>query len=641
MTLRIPPGQSNGPDKIRLHPNCSEHQAGKRTGLKDSCCCCNPCLYRTLEDSDLSPEDQHCCRCNPRFITAKYTPNDTDPPNECCRGVASPLAGEPTPALETHGIQYVGEVVGYDIYVYLSRERISGSTIIEPYDELECRWTIRIPELGIDQEIEIDHTQVTCLGVPSIEILNVLAFADGYSDGCLGKITLGNLDTAKIPFSRRHFPDGFEDGEDTLVTLPASCGECTQGPRFLCVSGKRHAGSSIADPRSLIMGEFEWEQYYGGFQCDGNFVVGRWVYDKGAGNFEYIYLIQDYYGECFLWTAFEPGTTCSDRTPELFPVISLSECGCDIKELHILPLVVDPMHPTIGVNIRSGACTCWRWHCERCRCIPRYLCAVGFLGGVMVKDIRFVWVATTRSWKELDDLGNVKPSGLEIELRTTSLGSNHGFLSVCSLRTILNGYDAAPVYPLGDWEWDSCGPIQTWEFDNSSTAPNEDYGWLIVRTSFDATDCAFDLSCQEATPCGGLCGSHPDEVVVDLLGWNPPGSEPGFEYESCFINDMSLLYWEQISYPGGNWEIICGYTGFHHYSWIDVHGNTVHSILSLRLSGGVVSVSTTDGYNEEWDLDSETCNPYEASLVLNTEGPTNCIFDPNVTVHEYVLTITE
>ena len=652
MALNIPPSQSNGPDKIRLHPNCSEHQAGKRTGLKDSCCCCNPCLYRTLEDSDLPPEDQHCCRCNPRFITAIYTPNNTDPPNECCRNVVSPLAAEPTPEFETHGIQYVGNVVGYNIYVYLSRERISGSTITG-YDEMECRWTIRIPELSIDQEIEIDHTQITCLGVPSIEILNVLAFAEGYDDGCIGKITLGNLDTAKVPFRRRTFPDEFADGEDTLVTLPTLCGECTQVPRFLCVSGKRHAGLLTLDVRGAELLELEWEQYYGGFQCGDNFVVGRWSGINGwVGEeaWEYIYLIQDYYGECFLWTAFEFDTTCSDRTPELFPVISLSECGCDIKELNVLPLVVDPAHPTIGVNIRSGACTCWSWQCERCRCVPRYLCAIGYLGGVMVKDIRFVWNGATKSWKETDDAGNIKPSGLEIKIIREPLGgradpttSDHDFLSYCTLRTEINGYQTSIDHPVRDWEWDTCGPIQDMEFQNAAEIGGklEDYGWLIVRTSFDAKDCAFDLSCQEATPCGGLCGSHPDEVFVDLLGWNPPWSEPGFEYESCFIEEMKLLYWEQISYSGGEWEIICGYAGNRPYSWIDVHGNTVYGILSLRLREGVVSVSTTDGYNEAWDLDSETCNPYEAGLVLDAEGPAACIFDPDVTVHEYILTIIE
>ncbi|MFK5281406.1 hypothetical protein ACI3PL_17780, partial [Lacticaseibacillus paracasei] len=89
-------------------------------------------------------------------------------------------------------IKYTGTIVGNTVTVYLSNSTIGGSV---DYDSIPCRWTIQIPTLGIDQEIEIDHTVVTCLGVPEISITGVTAY-----DGCVGTVSLINYSTVKVPF---------------------------------------------------------------------------------------------------------------------------------------------------------------------------------------------------------------------------------------------------------------------------------------------------------------------------------------------------------------------------------------------------------------------------------------------------------
>lgn len=331
---------SDGPDKLRnsFYPGHLHHIDLARSGYQDYNTCCNPCLYRNYYDSVLSYKST-CCKCYPRFLVFNFTPSDD---NECCQAEA------------TWGFASVSDDTDNEVTVITYQATLAGNDIsvnIDPYPTGNvfggyagqsgvrgCYWHWSSNSLGVSGQEVIDHTGVTCLGVPDISIGNIVAF-----DNCTGTISVSDYDMYKIPFTHR-FWDGSDGDHDNIIGYsqgfpvtgdigtqtigyldttqsPAKYettgvyigdiprGSCANVPRFLCVQGDRLPGGGV-DPEPYA--EYEIDYDYMGYDVSGNnynsvldfrshlvyesgIEIARWKYtptDTGTYPYEYLYLIE-------------------------------------------------------------------------------------------------------------------------------------------------------------------------------------------------------------------------------------------------------------------------------------------------------------------------------------------------------------
>jgi hypothetical protein len=317
------------------------------------------------------------------------------------------LVGRVQQIVDRRVIQYSGSIMGHAITVYISNDEMTPGEGRPPnisYDDGyygyygsngpigPCRWTISIPSLNIDHEVEIDHTIVTCLGVPSVTITGVTGYA-----GCVGELSLFNYTTVKVPFESAQnpqltepgnaeplqsamvpFPYGFVDYDGVLAPpwspdgpyenqspyLPEKCKEI---PRWICFSTVEQRPFPINGDRTYPVTKearpFEWDEYFEPSSYwstnatfyeseDDYWVIGRWTwspFDWPVSPTHNIWLIQDYYGRNFLQPDFNtPNGIYGDQDEPYNPVglkvdteeyarIELlpEHCGCDFKFLHM------------------------------------------------------------------------------------------------------------------------------------------------------------------------------------------------------------------------------------------------------------------------------------------------------------------
>lgn len=543
-------------------------------------------------------------------------------------------------------IQYTGSIVGHSITVYMSNGPIGA---YDEDDEIQCRWTIQIPSLGVDEIIEIDHTTVTCLGVPAISISSVAAF-----DDCVGTISLFNYSTVKVPFHVRDFGDS-EEG----LTVPFPDGYALYGcdtlPRFICITKKHNHENRVRSPR--VSWEIEW---WRGFEWDSTFepyndpdededIIGRWRHvPKDATAFiQHLYLIQDSDGNVWLQPDFNsPGGTNGDG--EDYQRVPLSSCGCDFKILDVRP-VDDPSPPELpgqslstdllGIDYRGGRCGCWDYFCGKRRCVPRYLCGFVFVGGAIYRNILFTWSNSTKCWAssggvDLDDVD--MPFDLSICLRQNDEGE-------CELYVTHEDYNLNPV---------SVGSIET-VFAGTFEGTNyggDDYFSLNVTTSFDG-DCELLLTCVTATPCADDCGSHPPILNLRLRGWStamdiPPGPR---ECET----EITLVYQQAVVVSGSGILITCQYVGFVivDSSHFDIpSGMIVRRLFLIKAVLSMGSVTITRRYASDPEtilqtetavFSTETCDPYYA-YYFTLASLKNCFFgDSAIFFHRWEAEVTE
>lgn len=590
-----PASETNGPDKNRFTPKCWRHHSGQRTGIKDYCCCCDPCLYRTVEDSvEANP---HCCRCNPRVIVAKYTVDSGD-----CENQIMPMFGEKTVDDDQNTVvHYQASFLGRTVHVWLSTLPIPNVSY-DSNEYINCRWTIYIPSLGIVEEVEIDHENVTCLGVPDIEISGVTS-AGGE---CTGTITLENFETDKVEFQLREFPETFPDGEGTTVDLYLPCGDCVEVARFLCLSGVRHKG---ADAEWV---EFEWDVDFEPHEEGDQYIHGKWSYTPPVETpfVEHIYLITSG-GYCELHFDFE--SPVGRELGEEIEPISISNCSCNINEFVSAGTPQEP----IGFTIRAGRCSCWEYHCGTCRCVPRYLCGLYFVDQTLYKNIRFTWSSAIKGWVSSggeDRDGNPFEETLTVLLEKDEFGN-------CVI-------DGSPV---------SCGLVMSATISTLATEYSP-ATWLYVSTAF--AECDYRIVCGDATPCD----EHPAVLNMYAVGYNDPyEDEPGIEGD-CPI-EIPLFYFSEVFLVGETGpnaiEINCGYRGI--WDWESEGGTPFRSFFELQ--GGVLEVNVTNlltggsAASESFSLDYEYCDPYIAEYFAIT-GLTSCIWG-SATIQRILIEITE
>jgi len=645
--------ESNGPDRFNRSPVCAKHHSGVRSGFPDHCCCCDPCNYRRTSESASQPEDRFCCRCFPRLILAKFTETNGD---GCCRNAIEPMVGKLAFVNGKHAISYTGSIVGYGVKVVLSSDPVDiygygDGDGDDPYSP-RCLWTISIPALGIHEDIEVDHTVVTCLGVPAISVTNVPA-----QNGCVGTISLDNYATVKVPFQNIKSEDPY-DPEDPEITVPfpedfATYGGCERLPRFICISKKRNRENRIRSPRISweieFARDFEWDEGFYPYQDyeHQEWVIGRWTHtpEDPAAHVQHLYLIEDAYGEHHLQPDFEPVEGWSD---ERYRRVPLSSCGCDFKILNVRP-IIDPSPPDVpgeslpddllGIDYRGGKCGCWSHYCGRRRCVPRYLCGQLFVGNVLYRDIRFEWDNASKCWNSsggVDVNGYAMPFGLSICLERVS--------GKCELVVRFEDYDLNTV-PIGDLDTAFSGTIEGTNYDRTG------FFSLNFYTSFNG-ECDLVVRCETATPCLGRCGSHPSLLHLRLHGWSTPSDYPPPPVTGECTTEIVLAYHQSITMSGDDFLFACGYSGFALVESLYTDPETSVSstrtfLITAELNLGVLKIyrrmvgdPAGDPPVEQVLLD-QSCEPYYG-YKLTTSSLRNCFFgDTAIIFHRWEAEVTE
>ena len=212
---------SDGPDKLKNKYACYLHHSGVRTFdsyrspsgramLTDFDCCCDPCNHtkatlEVLNDPSEGGSGSYCCSCSPNTIVAKWVGDNGNP---CTTKntfeamgltISPPTDGDPNRNYPV-GV-YNGTLMGRNLEIYLSSMEIDqGGTQSEP-DGSGCRWTIWVSGpgggAGTKSVTFIDHVDVTCLSVPSVQFASV----SGHSG--LGTISFDDYYASKVPFRRR------------------------------------------------------------------------------------------------------------------------------------------------------------------------------------------------------------------------------------------------------------------------------------------------------------------------------------------------------------------------------------------------------------------------------------------------------
>lgn len=639
--------ESNGPDRFNIHPGCASHHAGVRTGIKDYCCCCDPCAYVRKDESASQPDNRLCCRCLPRWIVAKFTGGDGD---ACCRNTVTPMRATVDDVGGVEVIKYSGNIAGHAVAVYLSNSPIDEYT--SDYEDATCRWTISIPTLGIDYEVPIDHVTVTCLGVPSVEITGVTAF-----EGCSGTISLANYSTVKVPFHVR--PELDDPAIDTL-TVPFPEGfesyDCESLPRFICVTKKHNRVTHLRSPRVSWEIEwwrdFIWDEYHTPYfiPADDEWIIGKWDYQPPVTTaFEqHLWLIYKD-GEYFIQPDFE-SPIGTDGTGETYARMPLSSCGCTFKILNARP-VSDPSPPAIpgesvpddllGIDLRAGRCGCWDYICGHRRCVPRYLCGTLWVDQTLYLGLLFTFDMATKCWGSsggLDTDGNPMPFSVNICMRKDEDGE-------CELYVDYPGYTLNGI---------SIGDTET-VFGGGFSGPSDygdDYFQLSINTSFDG-DCTRFLSCQTATPCAGGCGSHPELLYLRIHGWSEATDIPPPPTTGECTTEIILYYGEVVTAGETGILVACEYNGYalvdsYYMDPLTMIAGRATMLIRARLSLGSLTIYrslASDPTNilqtESAVLSTETCEPYYG-YKLTPSSLKSCFFgDSEIIFHRWEVEITE
>lgn len=585
------PETTDGPDRRRWNVKCRGHHTGTRSGeVTDWCCCCSPCLY---ERPPQTLNQIHCCRCVPIAICLVFTPDVSADP--CCRTVVQTL-------FATHSsifgyTTYSGGVDGGLFEVRLGKE-----------DTQECAWHFISIDLGIDIRYDIDHTVITCLEVPGLE---VTGFTN--ASGCVGTLTFSAYNGDKVPFRLRDFSDSETyDPPDTEVTY-TPC-DCATMPKILCVSGVRHLADDFDDVEHV---EFVFNQ---------SGVSPRWQYLPLGGNpttdREIIYLRGDSYGNCYLELDFEqsgshtndwadpPNTLGVNEQEVRDGMILLDNCGCGLR-------VQATSTGFRDIRIHAGPCGRWNYKCGRCRCMPRTICVIGEIDGVFF-DEEMTWDGDGWTY---DHTTGTYPNSVRFQLGSNSSGD-------CVL-TVEGSFSI----PFTESTPLDCSQFMSFEVETDKEYYPTQFNWLWGQSGVCGCNHSICAICAEER-----CGSNPSVLYVELQGRTICDHlvDPTCTYDLECNLTVAVHYWQRWS-NGTPKTIDCGYIGYASIACGSVNYllrvqltalGTILRISRLNLNTGVTSTLTAlDG-----DIVTpSTCDPYYYGGVwepnTSTETPAdNCFW---------------
>lgn len=410
-------------------------------------CCCDVCVHTAR--SACAPAGG-CCRCIPYAIALKFTPNsglDCIARSHLMYGVED----------ESNSITtYSGFVPGVG-----SAEITIGTTGSEYYGNQRCVWTLKIDNLYILEELEIDHLTVNCGNIPSaFPVIENVQIGDC---GCVGTISFERYDLYKVPF---HSIDAFAT-EEQLYT---ACGSCLTVPGIICVT-RREPGSTAVnvDYRHL----FVWngvDGWTGGFKLP--------PYSDECGS-EFIRLVE-IYGQCYLkfedWNESQGGVFQDD----LIPIGDYYD-DCPVFDVEATD------EDDYWVKIKSGQCDCWQYVCNECRCQCPSLCMIGFENGQFIGPL-------TLNWDEYNDAG-WEGGGESVSIQAPKLDDCQ--TTKCQL--VVQGFEDDPQ----DF---TCG-----ENVSFALSKQDEYGNYIVRIGW----CSQGGGCDDAN-CLQNCDDVPAVLHADV-----------------------------------------------------------------------------------------------------------------------------
>lgn len=607
------PTFTEGPDPCRKNLNCRElhDDPPVLTGDLANCCCCNTCFSVRPGAPDLIETNHtHCCRCVPRLIFLQFVPDDPDDP--CCAAASIPMINGGTVDEPWPLTTYSGSIFGASVTVELGRfDAGSGyGTIVEDGD---CAWRVVATKpadgLAVDEYYPIDHDVRSCLDVSGIEIGGITGPA-----GCTGTLRLANYEVAHLPFVlREDTPSVIEVGvpdEPEFITLDPPCGACEQVCSRICVRGNRTIGGAS----ELV--EFAW--------VDFGYDRGWAYYNEATDEAEYIWLVENEYGECelvFNWTGSGP---IDDQVIDQGTI-----CSCRMKEVVTASVGDD----TIGFTIRCGVCTSWNFFCGTCRCVPLTLCAQTYIDNVFTESLTLTWDSSIMAWTDGYDLA--------IHLEAGSGG--------CLLVPYVNGtaLDSTATRDCGDeHQSDMVGTLGK-RYDPSNDFVNAEFtdyvydSLVFIKISSLLEDCAIG-NCNAATPCLAECGSHPPVLTVNVEGVN---EEDPYE-PSCDVT-ITVYYWELITWAGAL-DFTCGYTGFAFVGFCpQVIGPDLPQWVRADMTDGGIQLSYYSGSSAPSQcfgidvFDYESCDPYLGTtdwIQIGVQIPCWCC---STSITKYRITVTE
>lgn len=158
--------------------------------------------------------------------------------------------------------------------------------------------------------------------------------------------------------------------------------------------------------------------------------------------------------------------------------------------------------------------------------------------------------------------------------------------------------------------------------------------------------CGSKSYCDEATPCYDQCGSHPDSIVLDFVGYDEENPDEVTCEASITLHYYEILLPTVIDNGFGNniaLETECGYRGFNCGREFLFKGNVVGGfelqIIDIETQTSCYITSEDDEFSGGW---TQSCNPYYGSGVWNGFPPEGCwCCNEAAVVAYYELTITE
>jgi hypothetical protein len=556
---------------------------------------------------------------------------------ECCQYFSFPLHD---PGDDSVGFMLYSHVVfGVTVTV-----RIGGA--YDPEVPRSCKWIITATGPGVDitKEWYVYDEEGSgsgsgsdgrgCLDPSDIEI----GYITG-PDGCTGMLEIVQSDVARLPFILRTAATAIisTTGSGSAFThfVDVECGDCTQVCRVLCLTGTRTFGGD------LEMVEFEWFDEGGSGSGSGGAEIQGW---QSAGG-DRIWLKENEQGECYLdfdW----PGTG-ADQIPDTVIDLELG-CSCGIK--HVVG--AGSGANSLEFTLRCGYCTCWKFYCGTCRCLPRTLCAMGCLNDTPFEEEVLSWDSDVYGWVS-DEMGSGSGSGgprlavyveaddqdrciMVPELNGVSVGIENGVLLDCGTEHQSNAW--APLGQDYDPSNDFVGGDIFVDLDG-------DFVWMAWG---NRDECRLN-DCEDATPCWQECGSHPLGPLTALLrGWNDStqGDEEGFDDIDISV-EVELYFYERYYWADDDQlRSECGYRGV---LYVGECPNSKYVIVEMGTGADDLLISTWFSGDEtpivrlEENLD-ESCDPYYGELIETSIGVTmDCPWacPPNATIQRWEATVTE
>lgn len=380
----------------------------------------------------------------------------------------------------------------------------------------------------------------------------------------------------------------------------AVCGECEQVCSYVCARGMRHTNGSVID-----FAEFEWFEEHEEIanpEDPYELVIllehGWGYFNSNLNHTERLYLESDETtGACHISTDLEPGA-------EIFSPVAIDTTrGCSCKML--VPFSATVNHVVVPFTVRCGFCSCWRFFCGTCRCVPGELCVLFYDGSTMHENLILMWDDENQQWGDYDDPIRLRIGGTDECQITTDLELiNVDYPTYdCSPESVHKCFDAGNEFLVGTISGDE-------EQEDGTLRP------IYINFMSLTDDCAM-VPCGMATPCLEDCGSHPPCLVASLRMWTLPGESSGDPYfeQECII-EVELRFWQTFEYrPTGNVPTYqCGYVGF---AVLPVVDEWDCGYIKVELYNGEVFWSW---YNPQSTVPSissmafvtETCDPYYA-----------------------------